>query len=110
MWPAYDALRRGPVKDQLKHYYDAFAAAGLRPDNGHVTAWDPGLIVVGALRTLGPDATAAQIRDYIEGLHDWAGIDAVYDFRVGDQRGGLSIKDTVISQWAPAKETWTVVR
>jgi len=109
-WPAYDALPRGAVKDQLKHYYDAFAAAGIKPDNGQVTAWDPGLIVVSALRSLGPDASAQQIRDYIENLHGWAGIDAVYDFRPGDQRGGLGWKDAVISEWMPNRDTWQVVR
>ena len=30
--------------------------------------WDPAMIVVSALRKLGPDATATQIRDYIAGL------------------------------------------
>jgi len=109
-WPAYDALPRGPVKDQLKHYYDAFAAAGLKPDNGPVTAWDPGLIVVSALRTLGSDASAQAIRDYIENLHGFAGVNTTYDFRIGDQRGGLTWKDAVISQWIPSRETWVVVR
>jgi branched-chain amino acid transport system substrate-binding protein len=109
-WPAYESMSRGPVKDQLKHYYDAFAAAGLKPDNGPVTAWDPGLIVVGALRTLGADATPQQVRDYIENLHGWTGIDTTYDFRLGDQRGGLTAKDAVISQWIPARDTWVVVK
>jgi branched-chain amino acid transport system substrate-binding protein len=109
-WPAYETMARGPVKDQLKHYYDAFAAAGLKPDNGEVTAWDPALIVVSALRTLGPDATQQQVRDYIESLHGFAGIDTVYDFRIGDQRGGLTAKDAVISQWSPARDTWVVVK
>jgi branched-chain amino acid transport system substrate-binding protein len=109
-WPAYATMARGPVKEQLRHYYDAFAAAGVKPDNGVVTTWDPALIVVTALRTLGPDASQQQIRDYIEGLHGWAGIDAVYDFRSGDQRGGLGVKDAVISTWSPARETWVVVK
>lgn len=109
-WPAYAALRPGLVKEQLRHYYDAFAAAGIKPDNGQNTVWDPALIVTSALRTLGPDASAQQIRDYIEDLHGMAGVDMVYDFRIGDQRGGLSAKDAVISQWSARKETWVVVK
>ena len=110
-WPAYDAMPRGPVKDQLKHYEDAFAAAGIKPDNGQVTAWDPGLIVVDALRKLGPDASAQQIRDEIENLHGWAGNrHGLRLSRGGDQRGGLSWKDAVISQWMPNRDTWVIVR
>jgi branched-chain amino acid transport system substrate-binding protein len=57
------------------------------PDNTTITAWDPLLIMIGGIRQIGPGATAAQLRDYILKLHDFAGIQAMYDFRRGDQHG-----------------------
>lgn len=109
-WPAFETMSAGPVKEQLRHYFAAFSAAGITPDNGPSTVWDPGLFVVSALRTLGADATAQQIHDYIENLHDFAGVDTVYDFRIGDQRGGLGAKDAVIAQWMPSRDTWVVAK
>ena len=104
-WAAYPSVGSGPVRDALDAYFKTFRAMNVKPDMGQDTAWDPGLIVVQALRALGPDAKAAQIRDYIERLHGFAGVNGYYDFRVGDQRG-LNPNDTSISMWNPAKNTW----
>ena len=43
----------------------AFKAAGVVPTTTSAYAWDPANIVVSAFKQIGPDATAAQIRDYI---------------------------------------------
>jgi branched-chain amino acid transport system substrate-binding protein len=104
-WAAYPAVGAGPVRDALTVYFNAFKAIGVKPDMGQDVAWDPGLIVVQALRALGPDAKASQIHDYIENLHDFAGANGYYDFRTGDQRG-LNPNDTVMAVWDPAKNTW----
>jgi branched-chain amino acid transport system substrate-binding protein len=104
-WAAYPNVGAGPVRDALTAYFKAFKASGVKPDMGQDVAWDPGLIFVQALRTLGPDAKAAQIRDYIENLHGFAGVNGYYDFRTGDQRG-LNPNDTSIAMWDPAKDTW----
>jgi hypothetical protein len=93
------------VRDALTSYFAAFKASGVRPDMGQDTAWDPGLIIVQALRALGPDAKAVQIRDYIENLHGFAGANGFYDFRTGDQRG-LNPNDTSMATWSAAKNTW----
>jgi branched-chain amino acid transport system substrate-binding protein len=71
-------------------------------------AWDPALIVVDALRKLGPNATAAQLQGYIEKLSAFPGISGSYDFRDGNQRG-LSQKDLVIMRWDDSAKTWTTV-
>jgi branched-chain amino acid transport system substrate-binding protein len=105
-WAAYNTIGNGPVKDATKAYYDAFAQAGVHPDQGQNVAWDPPLIVVDALRHLGPDAKAAQIHDYIEQLHGFAGTNGYYDFRTGDQRG-LNPNDTIVVEWNAARKTWT---
>jgi branched-chain amino acid transport system substrate-binding protein len=104
-WAAYQNVGPGPVRDALTSYFAAFKASGVRPDMGQDTAWDPGLIIVQALRALGPDAKAVQIRDYIENLHGFAGANGFYDFRTGDQRG-LNPNDTSMATWSAAKNTW----
>ncbi len=77
----------GPVKNAQTVYLDALKRAGLRSDLVHNVLWDPSMIVVTALRKLGPNATAQQLRDYIVNLHGWVGVNGVYDFRDGLARG-----------------------
>jgi ABC-type branched-subunit amino acid transport system substrate-binding protein len=90
VFPSY-AKRDRPAKDPLKatidEFYTTLEAAGLHPGAAHAFAWDEAKIVVAALRALGPGASAQQIRDWIEGLHDFPGALGMYDFRVGDQHG-----------------------
>ena len=46
-------------------------------------------------------ATASQIRDYIVSLHDFAGVNGVYDYRRGDQHG-LGIDSVILVKWNAA--------
>jgi len=92
----------GPVHDAQDVYFDAFKAAGIRPDVLNAIDWDPAMIVVDAYRHIGPDATADQLRDYIDDLHGWAGTSGVYDFSDPEQRG-LTIAALVVDRWDPAK-------
>lgn len=89
-------------------FYDAFKTLGIRPDVSHSTAWDPTVIVVNALRALGPDVSADKLRDYIENLHGFTGISGDYDFRDGSQRG-LSVDNLLVMKWDPPKDTWTAL-
>ena len=79
----------------------AFKAAGVAPTTLSAYAWDPMNIVVSAFKQIGPDATAAQIRDYIANLHDFGGVNGSYDFRPGDQHG-LGVDSVVVVKWSPA--------
>ena len=81
------------------------AVSGGRPDQSHCLAWDPLNIIVSALRKLGPNASAQQIRDYILTLHDWAGVDGIYDFRKYPNRG-LGEDNSEIVQWLAPKHDW----
>jgi len=103
-----EATAMGPLRDAQTAYNNAFKAIGVRPDEGHILAWDPSMIIIGALRHLGPDATADQIRSYIAHLHGWVGINGVYDFGAGDQRG-ISDNASAIARWDQAKNAWTRV-
>ena len=91
-------IGKGPVQDAQRIYYDAFKAIGFQPDFSTSLAWDPIMIIIDALRALDPDATADQIRTFIVRLHSWAGINGIYDFRDGSQRG-LSGNVGNIQRW-----------
>jgi branched-chain amino acid transport system substrate-binding protein len=88
----------GPIRDAQLVYRKAFKDAGLRPDFQNNIAWDPAMIVVAAYRSAGPQATAEQMQAFIQRLHSWAGINGIYDFRDGKQRG-ITIGVGVIARW-----------
>ena len=86
----------------------AYKAAGVQPDVASAHPWDPLMIVVEGLRKLGPNATPAQLRDYIAHLKGYAGINGVYDFEREPQRG-LDLDDAVVTTWDTTKKTWVPV-
>jgi len=99
---------RGRARSVQQQFYQAFAEAGIRPDFIYSTSWDPGLIAVEALRSLGTQATAEQLRAHIASLHDFSGVSGDYDFRDGSQRG-LSERNVVVMRWDGGKGTWSAV-
>ncbi len=88
-FPEHDGvLTLDPKVEAAQHdMYAALKSRGLKADNMEATSWDAGLIVVAALRALGPAATAEQVRQYIANLTDFAGIDGIYDFKANPERG-----------------------
>src|SRR6201994_1887418 len=99
----------GQTKAQVQAFDSAIKASGqAAPDEGDALAWDPGLILVSALRKLGTGATAKQIQSYISGLTSYPGIDGTYNFKASqpDNRG-LTIKDVYITEWTQASQSWT---
>lgn len=104
-WAAYAEKGSGP--GAVGRFYQAYKQSGVAPDMGSDLGWDPALIVVEALRKVGPDAKAAQIHDYIEGLRGFSGTNGSYDFRTRDQRG-ISLSNMIVTEWSPAKSTWVL--
>ena len=102
---APDQLPTGKLRDAVTQYYAAFKAAGMQPDVTQATPWDAAGIVVGALRKLGPNATAAQVRSYIANLSGYTGVTGTYDFKAIPQRG-INWKAVIMTRWDPARETW----
>jgi branched-chain amino acid transport system substrate-binding protein len=102
---SYPAASPPSMRSELQGFYHTFEAAGMRPDAGASNCWDPVMILVSALRKLGPNATADQIHDYLLQLHDYNGINGTYDFRDGFQRG-LTTKDVLVVRWDADKGTW----
>ena len=107
-WAAYEALPPGRVKQTQKVFIETLQTANMKPDRASTLAWDGPLIVIDALRHLGTQATAAQMRDYIAHLRGVAGINGIYDFKTSPQRG-LTLMDAVVTRWNPAKQAWEPV-
>ena len=107
--PHQGRLDLGPrVEAAQALFYGEMHAAGRPIDVVAAHAWDPGMILVEALRKLGTSASPAQIRDYIDGLRDWAGVNGIYDFRQTPQRG-LSLADAVVTRWDVGSRNWDIV-
>lgn len=94
------------VKHQQDLYNAAMKAAGVTTDLQTGMTWDAGLMTVDALQHLGPTATSAQIRAYLDGLKNFPGILGVYDFPASPQRG-TGISDAVMQRWNG--NGWTTV-
>ena len=103
-----DLKREPAVLAAQDRFESVFKAGGVTPDVASALAWDPAMIVIDALRKLGPGATAEQMREHVAHLKNYAGIDGIYDFDRVPQRG-LDVNDAVVTLWSPAKKTWQVV-
>lgn len=97
---------RGPLRAPIEQFDKALAPT--RPDLGQGLGFDATMIVVDALRKLGTNASATQVRDYIDGLHGYIGTHGVYDFRAGDHRG-LGVGNAVMVQYDAGKELFVPV-
>lgn len=89
-------------------FQEAMKAQNFPVDLQSGFLWDPGLMLIDALRKFGPGATAEQVHDYIENLHDFVGISGPYDFRGGNQRG-LTADNLVVMRWDAGKNDWVTV-
>ncbi|HLI35854.1 MAG TPA: ABC transporter substrate-binding protein [Streptosporangiaceae bacterium] len=102
----------GQTKTEVQAFDTAMQAAGKTvPDEGNALSWDPGLILVSALRKLGTKATASQIHNYIDSLTHFAGINGTYNFTdtsIPDNRG-LTISSVFIAQWNKSQGHWVAV-
>jgi len=103
-WAVPSAVRPGPVKGAVDRFLRTLGDAGIKVDGGTSAAYDPALIIIDALRHLGPAATAKQLRDYLSALQ-WPGSIGYYDFREKPQNG-LTSKDTVIVCWDNDRKKW----
>lgn len=102
--PYYGAaiVTNAPTKTAQATLIRELAASGAKPDQIEISAWDPGMLVVEALRKLGPDATAAQLRAYLLELRGYVGVNGPYDFIRFPQRG-LGENSALIVKWDTAR-------
>jgi branched-chain amino acid transport system substrate-binding protein len=104
---ARDQIRDAKLRAAIDEFYNGYRTLGLTPSPESGLSWDPAKIVVAALRALGPDATGAQVNDWINNLHDFAGSSGIYDFRPGDHHG-LTDADLVWVKWLPDQKKFGV--
>jgi branched-chain amino acid transport system substrate-binding protein len=107
LWPAYGRnLGIDPAVEKAQEaFYAEFKAAGIGPDLPGSIGWNTGAIVANALRKLGINTNATQLRDYLANLTGYAGIDGVHDFVKSPQRG-LDANDALVTRWDPAQKNW----
>jgi len=99
--PPYMTLGIIPARVRLAKatFLDALHVAGVaQPDQTNLIAWDPMMMMVGVLRKNGVGTTARQMRDELLRVTNFAGINGMYDFRRGDQRG-LDPLSSPIVRW-----------
>lgn len=105
---APEAANSRAWKTAVATFDRAIAAPDVKPDQVHGGTWDAVMLVIGGLRKFGPDATQAQLRDYLATTKGWAGALGIYDFPAVPQRG-LNADWVVMIRWDTTKQTWAAV-
>lgn len=106
MFPAESILKKGRLKTSILNYTAAMNAVGAElGDASSAETWDAAMILIGALRSLGTNATPEQVRDYISNLHDYYGPTGRFDFRIGNQRG-LDASNSIMVRWDSQTNFW----
>ena len=107
LFPEHDGvLTLDPAMEKAQHeMYAILKDRNLKADNMVATSWDAGLIVVAALRQLGPNATAPQLKDYLANLTGFDGVDGIYDFKKYPQRG-LGPESSTVTTYDAATKAW----
>lgn len=93
-----DAATRAAIND-MKY---AAATQGVLADQLFISAWDPALLVVEALKKLGASASAVQLHDSMVTLKGWVGANGPYDFIAVPQRG-IGQRAVVVVRWNPSR-------
>jgi branched-chain amino acid transport system substrate-binding protein len=105
LFAAEEAVTDKATRSAIDALYTSLDAKKLHPGYPSQTPWDPAQLLVAALRKVGTDATAAQVRDYIAGQRSWIGVNGRYDFVAVPQRG-LDGSNAIVVRWDSAKATW----
>lgn len=103
-----DGITDSAVKAATATYFDALRDIGVKPEYIQSVAYDPALLVVTAYRALGPNPTAARLRDYLNSLSNFAGVSGRYNFKATPQRG-LGTGQIFVARWDPAQNNWAAV-
>jgi branched-chain amino acid transport system substrate-binding protein len=103
-----DTIADKRVKGVVDEFLRELAAQNAKPDWGNNNCYDGARLMVSALKKFGPAVTPNQIRDYIENLKGWPGINGIYDFPAQAQRG-LAQDSVVMVRWDAAKDNWVAL-
>jgi branched-chain amino acid transport system substrate-binding protein len=96
------------IKSAVAALTKGLAGSGAEPDMLTISAWDPGMLLVDALRKLGTDTTAPKLHDYLLKLQGWTGANGPYDFIANPQRG-VGGHNVVMVRWDAQRGTAVAV-
>jgi branched-chain amino acid transport system substrate-binding protein len=99
-----DQGRNAAASRKLQEFRDAMNAANVHIDGVTGNVWDGASVVVDALRAIGPEATAEQLRGWIASQKSYPGIYGLYNYTA--DMHGLGVDDALIVRWEPQKQTW----
>jgi len=105
---APDVFPDRDVRAAVERFRQAIAAVGARPEYIQSPAYDPAMLLVEALRKVGPDATAAQVRAALAGVKSFAGAEGRYDMQTVPQRG-LAPSQLIVVRWESTKNDWVAI-
>ena len=99
-----DSVTDRAVKNAVADYLQIYKTAGAaRPGINSFVTWDPLRIMLAALKKVGADATASQVRGAIAATRAFPGILGRYDFVKTPQRG-LDDSWVIVERWDPVKD------
>jgi branched-chain amino acid transport system substrate-binding protein len=99
---------RGAMRKAQDAYFAALKRHNVRPEIATQIPWDVTMLVIDAIRRVGPEVTAPQLRDYLLNVRSFTGSAGTYDFTNGDQRG-LGQRGAGIFRWDAAKNDFVLV-
>jgi hypothetical protein len=91
--------------DSPDDFCKKYILTGIHPDAQQSSAWDPAWIMVSALRKLGTNVTAAQLRDYVANLHGFVGANGRYDFTALPMRSSDD-SQSIVALWDGPNHRW----
>lgn len=88
-----------PLNSVIANFDAVVSQAGGHPNEAWALSGAAFLIMVSAVKALGVQATAVQLREYLQSkMKNYTGIFGTYDFSVADHRG-LGLNDSFVVQW-----------
>jgi branched-chain amino acid transport system substrate-binding protein len=96
------------VAEAQKRFDAVHRTAGIKPDLMATHVWDVTMLLVDALNTVGPNASAEKVKDYISGVTSFGGVNGLYDFKAVPNRG-LDASSAIITRWDDQSHDWVVV-
>ena len=108
LYMAPEINKNARVRTEDQHFVDELKTLGSPPLLLAAMAYDPARIVVDAFRRYGTNASAKQIRDYIEHVKNFAGVNGMIDYTDGSHRG-IGVDGVVVVRWDDAKQNFVPV-
>jgi branched-chain amino acid transport system substrate-binding protein len=96
------------AKPQLKLLYASYHTSAGHLDANPSYCDDGLLLFVAAINHLGANASASAIRNYIQSLSTWAGVDGIYHFSRSNHRGITGASYGIV-RWDPSSKLFAPV-